>query len=326
MRDIFFVLPEKYREKKWPDLRSFDKNFSLEDLAPRMISGIDCWIVQTGLLLKKYSNYNVEFVNKGVPGKICVYHYNNALIKYGVHKSYSVVVRADRPPVNFADITVEQNPAVKNTSFVRYIPHWPQPGIIPRDESRENRVEKIAYVGSSQYIPSYIEDLKFSKLLSEKGITFSYMVDGNWLNYEDIDVLIAVRDVPDSVLITKPASKLVNSWIAGVPIILGPEPAYRAIRQSDFDYLEAKNLEELLQCINNLTLNSELYTQILKNAETRRKEYTHEKVAKLWIDFLESIEEDIETYSKGEVYCRNIVYFISLIRNRVWRLIHRWDD
>jgi hypothetical protein len=326
MREIFFVLPEKYREKKWPDLLSIDKNFSLEDLAPRMISGIDCWIVQTGLLLKKYSNYNVEFVNKGVSGKICVYHYNNALIKYGVHESFSVVIRADRPPVNFADITVEQNPAIKNSSFVQYIPHWPQPGIIPRDTSRKSRVEKIAYIGSSQYVPKYVKDKEFSDFLSEKGITFSYMVNGDWLDHREVDVLIAVRDVPESVLMTKPASKLVNSWLAGVPIILGSEPAYRAIRQSDFDYLEANNLEELLRCINVLISDNALYIRILKNAEIRRQEYSLERVVRSWIDFFESIDSNIGEYSRGQVFLRKIKYYKSLVKNRVWRLACGWRD
>jgi hypothetical protein len=326
MRDIFFVLPDKYREKKWPDLLSIDKNFSLEDLAPRMVSGIDCWIVQTGLLLKKYSNFNIEFVNTGIPGEICVYHYNYAHIRYEVHRSFSVVVRADRPPVNLADISIEQNPSVENTKSVKYIPHWPQPGVVPRDAARGTLVRKIAYVGSSQYIPDYIKSKRFTKFLSEKNIDFSYMVNGDWLNYRDIDVLIAVRDVAESVLKTKPASKLVNSWIAGVPIILSSEPAYRAIRQSDFDYLEANNLQELLRCVDNLTSNGELYTQILNNAEIRRKEYTLENVVKSWVDFFESIKIDVKTYSRDEVFLRKLRYFISLGKNKVWRLIHNWSD
>lgn len=326
MRDIFFVLPDKYVEKKWPDLLSIDENFSLEDLAPRMVNGIDCWIVQTGLLLKKYSNYNIKFVSSGISGEICVYHYNYAHVKYGVHKSYSVVVRADRPPVNLADISIEQNPSIKITKSVKYIPHWPQPGIISRDSSRKNHVHKVAYVGSSQYIPSYIKNDKFLEHLSKKNIDFIYMVDGNWLNYKDVDVLIAVRDVPESVLATKPASKLVNSWIAGVPIILGSESAYRAIRQSDFDYLEANNLEELLLCIDMLASNSDLYVKILKNAETRRKEYALANVVKIWIDFFESINKDIKVYSRNEVLLRWVKYYMSLSQNRLWKFANGWND
>lgn len=326
MRDIFFVLPKKYREKNWPDLQSIDTNFSLEDLAPRMISGIDCWIVQTGLLLRKYSNYNVEFVNKGVPGKICVYHYNNALIKYGVHKSYSVVIRADRPPVNFADITVEQNPAAKENSYVRYLPHWPQPGIIPRDVSRKSRVEKIAYIGSSQYVPKYVKDKKFSEFLLEKGISFSYMVDGDWFDHRDVDVLIAVRDVPESVLLTKPASKLVNAWIAGVPIILGREPAYKAMRKSDYDYLEANNFEELIDCINALISDKVLYNQILKNAEVRKINYSCENVVKIWISFFKSIDFDFDSYSNVKIINRISNYFLNRSKNIFWKIYNGWSD
>ena len=36
----------------------------------------------------------------------------------------------------------------------------------------------------------------------------------------------------------KPPSKLFNSWLAGVPAVLGHESAYRAERRSDLDYIE----------------------------------------------------------------------------------------
>lgn len=326
MRDIFFVVPEKYREKKWPDLLSIDKNFSLEELAPRIISGIDCWVVLTGLLLKKYSKLSIKFVDKGISGKICVYHYDNALIRNGVHESYSVVIRADRPPINLSDISIEQNPIIKNTKNVKYIPLWPQPGIIPRDKSRCAVVKKVAYVGNDQYVPEYIKDNQLQNYLRSIGIDFSYMVKGNWINYKEVDVLLAVREIPESVLLTKPASKLVNAWIAGVPIVLGREPAYRALRHSEFDYLEANNSEEVFSSIQKLSTDSQFYCEILKNSEFRRTEYSVEKIVKLWVDFFESINGDVEIYSRCKIFRRKVQYLYNMFQNKIWTLTHGWTD
>jgi hypothetical protein len=47
-----------------------------------------------------------------------------------------------------------------------------------------------------------------------------------WHDYSTDDLVLAVRDLTEKDALVKPASKLVNAWIAGVPALLGPEPAF----------------------------------------------------------------------------------------------------
>ena len=74
---------------------------------------------------------------------------------------------------------------------------------------------------------------------------------------------------PPIVLETKPASKLVNAWAAGVPAMLGPEPAYRELRSSPLDFLETPAAEAVLDAIDRLRGEPGLYAAMAENGLRR---------------------------------------------------------
>ena len=59
---------------------------------------------------------------------------------------FAVVAQADRPRPALSDMTVMQNGLMGETGLRRTMPHWPQPGLIPRDPARGDRLETIAYL------------------------------------------------------------------------------------------------------------------------------------------------------------------------------------
>ena len=65
-----------------------------------------------------------------------------------------------------------------------------------------------------------------------------------------------MRDLTESDYFAKPASKLVNAWHAGVPALLGPEPAYQALRMQ-FDYIEIRSPEDAIREVIRLKENPE---------------------------------------------------------------------
>lgn len=83
----------------------------------------------------------------------------------------------------------------------------------------------------------------FQDALRQRGVRFVSRFQGEWHDYQHVDAVLAIRDCPPVVLATKPASKLINAWKAGVPALLGPEPAYRELRTSPLDFLEAASAE-----------------------------------------------------------------------------------
>ena len=86
-----------------------------------------------------------------------------------------------------------------------------------------------------------------------------------WNDYSEIDVIVAIRPNTSSQYPNKPASKLVNAWRAGIPAILGPEIAYREVRKSELDYIEAKNRYEVARAIRRLKDSPELYAGMVEN-------------------------------------------------------------
>ena len=105
-----------------------------------------------------------------------------------------------------------------------------------------------------------------------KKLGFSWFIapKEKWHDYSNIDLTISVREFgennrtenplfdPDS----KPPSKLINSWLAGVPAILGQESAYQNLRQNPLDFIEVRSKQELVQSLIEIRENKELYRKI----------------------------------------------------------------
>lgn len=324
---VSFVLPMEYRRRFWPELCTENPQHETVLSNPhRFVWGIDAWIVQTwALLAAKSDSVSVRLVERGQADCVNVFHYDHATPHNGVHLGFSVVVRADRPPVPLCDIAVEQNPIVSNSLVRRYMPFWPQPGMIPRNVKRGVSVRSLAYVGSDMYLPKYMRSGKFVEALAQMGVEFKTMLNGNWYDYSDVDVLVAVRNVPESVLLTKPASKLTNSWLAGCPIVVNDEPAYRALRRSSLDYLVAHDEDEVLRAVSKLVNDMELYNSMLRNCEERRHEHSQQSVVDRWVDLLRDIPRP-EHYSRVKTASRFFQYYIGKIRAKIWSVLHSWND
>jgi len=127
--------------------------------------------------------------------------------------------------------TIVQNPHNLLSPTDHLVQHWLQPGLIPRDVSRGSRLETIVYMGGSINLWSAFWDPSFESGLGELGVSFRINEHpANFHDFRDCDVTLTVRDLTESDYFAKPASKLVNTWHAGVPALLGPEPAFQALR------------------------------------------------------------------------------------------------
>lgn len=69
----------------------------------------------------------------------------------------------------------------------------------------------------------------FQDALRQRGVRFVNRFQGEWHDYQHVDAVLAIRDCPPVVLATKPASKLINAWKAGVPALLGPGTGLQGI-------------------------------------------------------------------------------------------------
>jgi hypothetical protein len=280
---VYFVHPNG---TQWADVSDPVQPPDPDAIYWRFERSSDIWIVQTYLHLKR-RGLDVRLTWQLVPGAI------NVIMNYDLssrklpYRSYVVTCRADTFRSAICNHTIVQNPCNVMSSTDHLVPHWPQPGLIPRDPSRGTRVSTLVYMGNHLNLWSGFRARTFEDALTEIGVSFRVNeLPGEFHDYRDCDVLIAVRDLTESDYYAKPASKLVNAWHAGVPALLGPEPAFQALQITPLDYIEIRSPDEALHALKRLQANPELFSQMVENGLNRACEFAVERIARRWYELL----------------------------------------
>ncbi|MEM9949222.1 MAG: hypothetical protein AAF810_24575 [Cyanobacteria bacterium P01_D01_bin.36] len=292
---IHFWLPSEI----WPS--------SFPESAEKFMSrkGYDSWIVQTYLRLKE-SGFNCEKVSR-IPEEGIVVTYREFLpYEYRPNPQQLLIcVKADKNPHPYAQIHITHNYSESKRPNLQiycvnpeeyyllwgpryYIPHWPQPGLIPRNLERGNRIQNVAYYGISFNLAPELKTPEWRDFLHSLGLNWIVEQRRNyWHNYDDIDVVVAARDFTNqSGYPWKPASKLFNSWRAGVPAVLGAESAFQSIRKNELDFLEIRSYEDAKQSLLRLRDEPGLYGNMRENSFERASEVSIDRVVKQWTTFL----------------------------------------
>ena len=323
---IYFV---SGRMSEWSDLPDASPTPHVDDLVDRIAGagGSAGWTIQTYLRLKA-RGHDVRLTGDWVPGAICVVFYDELIIKTLPFQSFVVAIQPDRARAHIAEMRLMQNRLRiedPETDLMAY--YWPQPRLQPRDPARGDRVERIGFVGRSIYLAPAFRSEAFRGALAEMGMEL-VIRERAWYDYTDLDAILAVRDVTDYDLTLKPASKLVNSWHAGVPALLGPEPAYRDLRRSELDYIEVATPEDALAALRRLKDDSELYRAMVDNGRRRSPGFTPEAITDQWERLLAGpIAQAYERWRRPAPlwrYSRELLKYPGrVVRHRLARRIHK---
>lgn len=149
--------------------------------------------------------------------------------------------------------------------------------------------------------------------------------DSTRSRYQHVDAVLAIRDCPPVVLATKPASKLINAWKAGVPALLGPEPAYRELRTSPLDFLEAASAEAVLDSIDRLQQESGLYRRMTEHGAKRAQAFDVNMLTQKWISLLEEARERNRRETLHPVM-RSIRYLWNRQKINLGKRLSGWRD
>lgn len=234
--------------------------------------GVAAWIVQTYLYLRKNSNFvsiDSEFSRDGIN----VSHVKHLSGLQRPSGAFVVGVRADYPPVRWCQWHIVQNQS-QVAGRALWMPHWPQPGLIPRSGTRGDRVERVAYFG--RHVNHYsrlwrrpsgwykVRDIA-ERTCSAFGLTLVERGPDSWNDYSDVDVALGLRAFGRARFNTKPPTKLVNAWLAGVPFIGGRDSAFSQIGEPNEEYLIADSPDALHVAVARLVEDKHCYAS-LRNA------------------------------------------------------------
>jgi hypothetical protein len=273
------------------------------DTHPDMYSrGEIIWVVQTYHRLRE-RGMAVE-LSAQPTGGLVVYHADSSAALFEAVRStakecLTVCVRADREREPRASFEIVQNGLDHDGLRTYWIPHWPQPGLRARSPDRGSRLVAAGYIGHDKELHPWFTSEEWSDYCRDRGLhwrlgskSWEETREGAggavWTGFEDLDVFIAVRP-RNGFAWSKPATKLVNAWLAGVPALLGREYGYGEIRRSPLDYVRLARPTDAMRTIDELIANPDLYDAMRRHGRRRAAEFTTERITDRWVDVLTAI-------------------------------------
>jgi hypothetical protein len=292
MRVSFFLAHE-------PDLAALAAVDPDRDVA-QFQRGERIWILQTYLRLAR-AGFDCALTDR-VPGAgLVVFHakHERELARRLPAGGAPVLVgvRADNRQPLAAEFEIVQSGRWADGRTRHFVPHWPQPGLVARDPARGERLTRIAYKGYLENLHPDFRAPGWSGFLAARGIEWRLEAPAfragpaesggfGWEDYRAVDAVLAVRPPGRRRDASKPASKLVNAWLAGVPALLGPEPAFRELRRAALDYLEVASRADAERAVARLQEEPGLYAGMVAHGRERAREQDAAAVLARWLELL----------------------------------------
>ncbi|MEZ5331989.1 MAG: hypothetical protein R2991_08010 [Thermoanaerobaculia bacterium] len=234
-------------------------------------TGEEAWVLQTCLRLQA-AGRSAMLVSEPPADGILVYHARHEPLVAASTRRRSgpllVVVRGERSRPLLAHLEIVQNGRGADRRRRYFVPHWPQPGLRPRRGARGERLQRLVYLGRVINLHPQLMTDRWRRALADFGIEWILEEGPGWQDFSAVDAVLAIRPPGRYKNLLKPATKLQNAWLAGVPAILGPEPAFRELRRSDLDFLEARDLPGALDAVRRLQ-DPELYRRFAGRCRER---------------------------------------------------------
>ncbi len=320
----------------WPEiLEDRVADIGPADLRARCNDGFSSWILQTYVLMRQ-GGFAVERAPMPRPGFVNVVHPFFFGLRDRGTRAFLLACRADAHRPWSANFWLEQNGARGETHRNSWVPHWPQPGLIPRDAARGALIETLVFKGEALNFDARFRDPAFLEDLRQLGVSLRLDVFAgvtetptgprtvfDWHDYSTADLVIAARNLSPEDAAGKPASKLVNAWAAGVPALLGPEPAFREQRRTELDYIEIRGPDDVLAAVRALRARPELYRAMIANGRTRATEFTTARVLDRWRGVLNGpVRAAFLAWEKKTPVERTALVLRDLFRDRAAKRSH----
>ncbi|NLA34353.1 MAG: glycosyltransferase family 1 protein [Actinobacteria bacterium] len=314
--------------ERWPEL--FDGSVwppTLDAVHERVVTHEDLTIVQSAVMLAG-AGYDVRLAAEPDPAALNVVSGIDLRIADRTANVFVIAFRGDWARPQLADLTLTMNGSVATRSRETAMPHWIQTGLVERDRTREPRIRSLVFKGDLVNLAEAFRSDAVLDELRRRDIGFAAHVfdhttrTSGWHDYRDVDAVIAVRDIAAVELATKPASKLINAWAAGVPALLGVEPAYRELRVGPLDYIEVSEPGEMLAAIDRLNADPQLYLAMVQHGRIRALAYRRERMVERWVQYLNGpAAAAFDAWSREPRWKRSVRFGVRAVRQRSENLV-----
>lgn len=284
MPAIRFYLPDGI-----PDDMPLSPGVYWTGFAGKMRSGVYAWIVQTYQHLRA-AGFPCELTSTLPEDGIMVAHRKSLPRDYVPPPGLLFIcTRADATFHPYAHWHVVLNRRELNPWFPSiYMPHWPQPGLIPRDPARGDTWQNAAYFGDPGCVAKEMQGPSWEETLRALELQWHFVGPDKWHDFREVDVVVAVRGFDGHRHGNKPPTKLFNAWHAGVPAVLGNESAYQQQRKNALDYLEVHSFPEVVAALRKLKEDPALRRAMAEHGSQRARETAPEVITARWREFLET--------------------------------------
>jgi hypothetical protein len=195
-------------------------------------------------------------------------------------------------PLPNAWLHITHNPAQRLPWFGRhqYMTPWPQIGLVSRNPARGDRFENVYFMGNSEHLHPHFRTEAFQNELGQLNLKLVVPSAKDWHDFSEADCVMAIRNFgTENKHIERPALKLINSWLAGTPAILGHETAYREVGREGIDYLEASSEQMVLDALKRLSRDASFRRGVAAKGIERRAQFSDDSLKAHWAEIFEKL-------------------------------------
>lgn len=281
--------------------------------------GVYVWGLQTYLVLRQRARIPVTLSTELIAGRINFVHGAYLAKLKESADAFVVAIQADYPRVYWADYHVVQNQTQTGRRAV-WLPHWPQPGLIPRDPTRRG-VRTVGFAGIGRYRPGGRR--AWEERLAELGCQLITLGPERWNDMSNIDVMLGIRKFGRYRFNEKPPTKLLNAWFAGTPLVGGFDSAFEQVGSPGEDYLRVSSMDEGVVAIERLKNDPELYERIVAKGQKRCRAYTRGRIAEVWERVV--VEHAVPAFYRwrGRGCVGHAEWYSRVLVNRIWTATRR---
>jgi len=255
-----------------------------EALAAFSLNGDLLWTVQTWCRLRDAGYGGIELAGRPAPGRINLAK-SKVWSRLGrPHNCFAVSIQADYPPVMWAQFDIQQNHDLTGHDSA-YQTLWPQAAIVPRDSAR-SEVRRVGFLGKAQGNLA-LGEAEWRGRLAEAGFEFVARPPEQWHDFSDIDIALGIRDFSHRRHSHKPANKLLNAWIAGVPFVGGRDSAFEQVGTAGETYMCATSVDEVMQALRRLRDDKAFYDAFVEAGRREATRFSTEAIVGEWVRNLE---------------------------------------